>query len=469
MISLSALINTWSALKILKHGDVMQTLCAHLIEAIALTPEKAQARSAVICQAVEKWLKSKGADDPTQAQGEFDSLTKEGNGRFTRDVVTSGKGTVVETRLEETSRGGQTFVTTVWTTTSTTKVSVYCTLNVKNTSSVIAPVVTDPRCPSVFRDILNLYPDWTFGGKPVEVLPEITVEEEDEALALISEIRSKDRKLPILVVSQNDGEPIWPTIAKDLAYDLAGLATVVTIGEDTSWDLTDALGKQNSCYLGAIRLYWPANRSDEGQIPSTVWTASTLMSNDKDGKGRLRFRSAARKTVMAVAALTIVPPAEIREIQAAVSREKLARLEEKATANTEELEMAKLYAADNEDLRIKLDEAKEMIASLSNRVALAESALHQAKQAKPDELQDVDIEGDTPPVAGEIRFYKKHHSKPGYDVLIRVEDCGHTAWQNASKAEKAKKGVERLEKINNWKVIQHCGTCTGGGTWKVKW
>jgi hypothetical protein len=447
----------------------MQTLSAHLIEAIGLTPEQIQARSVEVSQAVTAWLKHKGADDPTKSQGEFSSLTKEGNGRFTREVISSEKGAVTETRLEEASRSGQTFLTTVWVVTSQAKISVYCTLNVKNTVSVIAPVVTDPRCPSVLRDILNLYSDWTFGGKPVEILPQAVVESQDEAQALIAEIRSQDRKLPIVVVSQNDGEPIWPFVDKDLANDLAGLATVVTIAEDASWDLTDSLGKQHSCYMGAIRLYWPARSASEGQLQSTVWTASMLLSNDKDGKGKLRFRSAVRKTVMSVAALTIIPPIEIREIQAAVAREKLTRMEQTASANTEELAMARLYADDNEELRTRLNDAQEIIASLSNRVAIAESSLFQAKNAELNAGQTPAIEEDAAPASGDIRFYKKHHNKPGYDVLIRIDDCGHSSWQNASKAEKAKKGVEHLEKSNDWKLIQHCGTCTGGGTWKVKW
>lgn len=447
----------------------MQTLSAHLIEAIGLTSDQAASRGTEVCNTINNWLKSKGVMDPTLPQGDFTSLTKEGNGRFTRERTVSEKGIVTEVRLEEASRAGQTFITTAWVTTSSTKVSVYSTLSVKNTVSIIAPIVTDPRCPSVIREILTLYPDWTFGGKPVEILPQVVVEEADEAQALIAEIRSTNRKLPIVVVSQNDGEPIWPSIAKELAYDLAGLASVVTIGEDTSWDLTDELGKQNSCYLGAIRLYWPVDRSSDDRIPSTVWTASMLLSNDKDGQARLRFRSAVRKTIMSVAALTIIPPIEIREIQTAFAREKLTRLEQKATANTEELEMAQLYASDNEHLRLELEQAKESLANLSNKLAIAESLLTQAATNKLEEAEDEKFESIAAPVSGDIRFYKKHYSKPVYDVLVQIEDCGHNTWQNASKAEKAKKGIEHLEKTSSWKLIQHCGTCTGGGTWKVKW
>ena len=73
------------------------------------------------------------------------------------------------------------------------------------------------------------------------------------------------------------------------------------------------------------------------------------------------------------------------------------------------------------------------------------------------------------PVAGEVRFYKKTHSKPSYDVLVKISDCGHNSWQSANKADKAKKGIERLEGSSDWKSLYHCGSCQGGGVWKVVW
>ena len=79
-------------------------------------------------------------------------------------------------------------------------------------------------------------------------------------------------------------------------------------------------------------------------------------------------------------------------------------------------------------------------------------------------------EADQPPIAGEMRFYKKTHSKPAYDILIRVGDCGHNAWQNAAKADKAKKGLARLlGGHREWRNLHHCASCTGGGVWRVQW
>ena len=76
---------------------------------------------------------------------------------------------------------------------------------------------------------------------------------------------------------------------------------------------------------------------------------------------------------------------------------------------------------------------------------------------------------DAAPVGGEVRFYKKHHCAPSRDVMIRVVDCGHNRWTGATSADKARKGILRLERRETLRTLHHCGTCQGGGVWRVKW
>jgi len=55
-------------------------------------------------------------------------------------------------------------------------------------------------------------------------------------------------------------------------------------------------------------------------------------------------------------------------------------------------------------------------------------------------------------------------------MMVCVPDCGCNRWQGAQKADKAKKGIAKLENDrSDWKIIQHCASCTGGGMWKVRW
>ena len=100
-----------------------------------------------------------------------------------------------------------------------------------------------------------------------------------------------------------------------------------------------------------------------------------------------------------------------------------------------------------------------------------------AEPERPEGVSDGEVAPNTPeskeanecPTPGEVRFYKKHHDIPSRDVMLRISDCTHAAWQGAAGADKAKKGIAHLEGTNEWKTVQHCGTCKGGGVWRVKW
>src|SRR5690606_38511189 len=107
--------------------------------------------------------------------------------------------------------------------------------------------------------------------------------------------------------------------------------------------------------------------------------ASTLLSMDHDGKGLVRFRSAIRRAVMSVAALTVEPPSTIRQIQNFYARQRLQELEARANSNTEELELARLYVEENEELKAEVEQLKADLSALSGRAEVAEYALAQIK------------------------------------------------------------------------------------------
>lgn len=448
----------------------MQTLAAYLIQRSALNPHDVRDRSDAVSTRVDAWLRRKGITDLDASDGSFNSLTANSTGQFARKRVANEMGMVEELRLEEPSRGGQAFITAITKVLTSNTISIFATLSVRNDTSVIAPVTTDPRCPALIREILDLYPDWSFGGAPIGAATPKRVEGTEEATLLLEELLSPSRPRPIIVVSENEGEFVWPRLPDELAYDLAGLARVVSVDEEASWLLTQQLGKRNSCYLGAVRLYWPVKTGVGGDpvLLGTVWTASSLLSLDHDGKGCVRFRSTLRRSVMSVAALTVEPPAAIRQVQSFQARKRLQELEAKADANSEELELARLYIEENEELKTSVAELKAELSALTARAETAEFALEQVRAKESPEGRAEQLDDDSP-VVGEVRYYKKTHSKAAYDVLVRVTDCGHTSWQNAAKADKARKGVERLEGRSDWKNMQHCGSCTGGGLWRVRW
>lgn len=324
----------------------MLTLASYTLETSDLSLAQVGDRLARIATLETEWLSRKGASHPANPTGEFQSKTVGGDGKCTRETQTAAIGQYSDLTLSELSRAGQTFTTRIVTIAIERRVVVHVTLGVANERAIVAPVATDPKCPTIVRSVLSAYDNWTLNGSP---LPQGVVQDaygHDQGEQLADELRSSVRTIPIIVVSLNEGETIWPRIAENVAFDLAGLARVVRLDEEAAWSLTDSIGKRDSCYNGAVRLYWPSRGT--AQLSGTVWTASALLSSDRDGSGENRFRSLLRRQVMGTAALTISPPSSIREIQSSAARQRLSDIEQRATANSDELEIARLYLADNE-------------------------------------------------------------------------------------------------------------------------
>ncbi len=446
----------------------MPEVAAYLLESVAPDVEE---RASTVEATVLEWLSSKGAEDPGMDAGTFDSLSG-GHGRFAWVRLETDSGRLLELRLEENSLQGQSFTTTVACLVELDKLSLYVTMAVTSTESVIVPMYLDPRCPAVVRQLLELFPDWMLNGDAIGQGERVDVVGADAGRVLAGRLQSASRALPIVVVSENDGDTVWSGLEKMLAYDLAGLAEVCRVNKYASWALTEVLGKSNSCYQGAVRLYWPVrgDREDGARLPGRLWTASTLLSNDCDGKGLERLRSELRRRVMGVAALAVVPPAGVRAIKRQASQLQLAALEQKAGSDADWEELAKVYAGENDELKDQLESLRAENAGLKSKVVTLEYALEHAGETE-DDSSDVGDDEEEPdaPQPGEIRFYKKQKSTPTHDVLVRVKDCGHNSWQNSAGADKAKKGIERLEGRNDWSNVMHCGSCTGGGLWKVRW
>ncbi|MGH9840774.1 MAG: hypothetical protein ACREEM_18505 [Blastocatellia bacterium] len=168
-------------------------------------------------------------------------------------------------------------------------------------------------------------------------------------------------------------------------------------------------------------------------------------------------------------------------------RRTVTELRQWATSLEEYEKLADSYATENDQLRAERTNLRSQVEQLEAQVAKLEgdrqallAHLRAAKDlsAESDASSTDDIapgvEGDDAadgaPTSGEVRFYKKEYSGPTHDVMVRVQDCGCNNWQSAHSADKARKGIAKLENDrSDWKMMQHCASCTGGGMWKVRW
>lgn len=441
----------------------MQSLAAYTLEATVLDTEE---RLKQLDLLIDDWLVSKGAEAPNVSDGAFTSKTGDGTGQFSRHRLSNKLGTLREIELIETAHTGAMFTTGIQIVTAGERVIVYASLSATPGASVVAPVALYPRCPLVIRTMIERFSDWKFAGQEIPLAKAFDATKTPEAKALCAVLRSKDRRLPVVVVSNDEDEAVWRDLHVKAAEHLVGLADVAVVSPESSWDLTDELGPRDSCYLGAVRLYWPGQRPD-GSLFGITWIAPRLAAFGVDDGGRNRFLAILRREVMSAAALTMAPPVLGREIRSAVERDRLLALE----ANARDKELNSIVE-ENSRLTSELDEAKRTIQSLQWKLAATNYTQRDSTAANDEDGDEEAAEQrHEPPSSGETRFYKKIGSGGGVDALVQTKACNHKEgnWKPAFKGDQAEKGLLKLEGRNDWQSIAHCSACTGGGRWRVRW
>ena len=469
----------------------MQRVAAYILERAEdrQSPETRKAEGDRLRAVIEAWLTGKGS---TSLDGAGNYAAVDGSDANCRvSAVIDGERSWEMFELSEVTPEGRKFVTAVSVTVGHKKVVVFVTMEVGWVATLITRIEVDAKCPRVVRDLLAEPGSWYHGASPLQPLSKLNGFEAGESLGL--EIQHDKRTIPFVVVSRVQGQLALPRLDERLANDLAGVANVYNVDETASWALTDILRKPLSTYGGAIRIYWPRLALNDDPFRHQLWTATRLQGIEPDSQTAVdRIRRQVRTIIMRASAASVVRPSEIDDIRAAAARSEysalqahaseLEELKAKASSLEEFKDIANSYAADNDKLRHELALRDVDVERLQDEVQGLESSnqaliftLGQSKLARGEagEVQPDAPERDEAhqaPTSGETRYYKKTYSKSAYDVLVRVGDCGHSVWQNSAKADKAKKGLARLlGEHGEWKNLQHCGSCTGGGMWRVQW
>lgn len=442
----------------------MQKLAAYSFSAITDNPI---GRINQIDGMIDSWLEKKGAAIPTLANGSFVSKTGGGKGEFTRTSISSKIGLLKQIGLIETAHTGAIFITSLILAAAKDRVFVYCDLSATPGESMLAPIKISPRCPHIIRAIIDNFSDWKFSGQSLPSSRPIDAKSEDIAELLCDEILSKERKLPVLVVSTDEDEIFWIDLHVLAAEQLTGLVEVYEVGAESSWVLTERLGQRNSCYLGAVKLYWPGVR-DGRTVPGITWTSTRLKSFGVSASGRNKFLDSLRREIMSISALTISSPGIFREIKISAEKERILALE----ADAREKELETIFE-ENASLSSELEECKRKNEELEWKIRQIRYFQKKSETDDSDDSEDAEFQPEKhlPPSEGETRYYKKIGSGGGVDSLVITGQCNHreSNWRPAFKGIQAEKGILKLEGRNDWKSIAHCSACTGGGRWRVNW
>jgi hypothetical protein len=262
-----------------------------------------------------------------------------------------------------------------------------CSLALGSDGGLQSPLV-DIRSPRFGREIIDLGFEWRIGDEGERVFSKCFDVEQGDITDLEALITAPQRRLPVIVVSELQGETIAGNLHERISADTCGLAHTCRLSREASWELTEKLGKEWSCYNGAVRLFWPfrVNRDDFRAHP--LWTYDYLMRRaDNEIVARDRFRHELTERLIEASTFVADDPAFTQ-----FENEKVRRVNDanRATANEsgDFKALADLYAAENDDLRVALDAKIQQIDTLQQNVEALTIALRSGQAAAAREIAD---------------------------------------------------------------------------------
>ena len=375
----------------------MRKVGAYLLERRLETSLAAARRAELerILAVIVKWMNTKGlAEDKMAEAGSF--TLRDG-----RTMVYESERVELDDagwhilKLEQPIDGGASFRTVVSVTDAGQTVVVYCTLEVGLAVELsrISPVPFDPYCPKFIRDLLSLSGDWFHGSS--KLFPRVqSLSGEESGNWLVQEILDVKRHVPLVVISEDEGFVLHDELETRLAFDLAGLANVYRIDADASWVITEELGREWSCYSGAVRLYWPNVDLERDPFEHPLWTSGRLLSRERTAPEAVQLlRDDLRRRLMAASALSVKRPPAIDDVRRRGRQRDLAKQLQVSSTSDEYRQLAEGYATENDRLvseNIALrDELEDLRVQLVNEKAMrawqSQPALILQPEEKPPE------------------------------------------------------------------------------------
>lgn len=218
------------------------------------------------------------------------------------------------------------------------------------------------------------------------------VSTEQDVEALLRELESADRTLPVVLVTDPVGrEPPISSLPDLLAPALFGMAIVTHATREATHFLTRKVGKGMSCFDGAVRIYWPGWRSSQSPFAHHLFLGERVIASAKNDPRRpdSLIRTALLAPLVRAATSRFAYPLpmrsviEVHERQALESEfrgrsqaEALARLADLNQQVTEQRQIAELAISENAELRSKVDGLQAQL----------DQAMYELEQARRDPL-----------------------------------------------------------------------------------
>jgi hypothetical protein len=250
-------------------------------------------------------------------------------------------------------------------------------IRIVSTHPIAKPLIYTLKRPSLVDKLLQNF-TCSIGKSPIPLKPR-ELERGDIELFVEDTLCSPDRWLPIVAISAEQGMRDYLIDPNELQQTLLGHAQVIAFRDSwTSRAWTEALGiKELSCYLGAVRLYWPGftRRSKPADHPLYMADSIRWHIDQRQPLGEHLFR-----TLVAVSGFRYSNPPIARMVREAIEADKHARFQgflqnSKALEESGQI-MQELERAWDEikELTTERDEARNQASELTRELEAQKAA-----------------------------------------------------------------------------------------------
>jgi predicted nucleic acid-binding Zn-ribbon protein len=428
----------------------VRTLAAYSFSAVNLSGVDVSNTVQEIENLLAVWLKSKGSFD------ENINKLKTKDGRIAdiiKSTIKSKSGCLFKTTIIEPVKEGL-FETTLYIGHAVDKIHIMCLLRAGQSSGKYSPVFFSPNCPQIIRSIIKCRSDWKSSETPITNTYKV-YNTKEEGKKLASLLKDTNRSIPIIAISNQNGLFLHPKIGDEISRELIGLATVCVLEGQSSWALSNELGREWSCYNGAIRLYWPFTESNRAPLKHPLWTDTRLMKYANDTRDALdKLKNQLKRKIFSVSALSTVTPDLFDQIHASYNNENKISADKLIEEHKNINELAQSYAVDVEKLKLEKSQLRDQIRLL--RQQLYTLQLQNAWQN--DDPEDIEPDIENPPKT--VREAYKRAKRYFAETLIfgsDVEEGIDTLVENAGPPDKIYDYLEFLSEMTREKRNRSLG------------
>jgi hypothetical protein len=261
-----------------------------------------------------------------------------------------------------------------------------CRISLASDSGII-PTGVSLRPPRFVREIVGLGMPWTIGVDGERVFAQHFAVDVEEVPQLEELMFAPQRRLPIVMVSELDGETLAGDVQERIGQDLCGLAHTVRLSHEAAWELTRSRGREWSCYNGAIRLFWPLRSNSHDYRAHPLWTHDNLMRMGTTVQARDRLRGIIGGRILE-ASTFVADDIAFHDFEVAKLRRAADQVRAVAMGDGDMKALADAYAEENDALRARVDAQDKEIATLQGNIEALTIALRSASsadEAEPNE------------------------------------------------------------------------------------